>query len=87
MRFLLVCGSGFNLQRKPEGESATEYADQKRRAQGHGTSARGAELAKRMAVESCPPQRSQGSTSGNPLVLPQTSQIPELCRMDLLHTL
>ena len=52
-------------------ENVAEYVDQKRRAQGTSTSVGGAELAKRMAVGSFPPQRSQGCTSGNPLVLSQ----------------
>jgi hypothetical protein len=47
-------------------ENAAEYVDQKRRAQGTGTSVGGAGPAKRMAVGSFPPQRSQGRTSSNP---------------------
>jgi hypothetical protein len=47
-------------------EKAIEYADQKRRAQGTGTSVRGVGPAKRMVVESFPPQRSQGCASDNP---------------------
>jgi hypothetical protein len=39
-------------------ENVAEYADQKRRAQGTGTSVEGAGPAKRMAVGSFPPQRS-----------------------------
>jgi hypothetical protein len=39
-------------------ENAAEYADQKRKAQRPGTSARGARQAKRMAMGSFPPQRS-----------------------------
>jgi hypothetical protein len=38
-------------------ENATEYADQKRKTQGTGTSVGGAGPAKRMAVGSFPPQR------------------------------
>jgi hypothetical protein len=49
-------------------ENATEYSNQKRRTQGIGTLVGGAGLAKRMVVGSFPPQRSQGHTSGNPLV-------------------
>ena len=45
-----------------------EYANQKMRAQGTGTLVGGARLAKRMAGGSFPPQRSQGHTSGNPLI-------------------
>ena len=51
-------------------ENAVEYADQKKRAQGPGTLAGGAELAKRMAVGSFPPQRPQGRASSNAPVLP-----------------
>jgi hypothetical protein len=43
-------------------ENATEYADQKRRTQRTGTSVGGARPAKRMAVGSFPPQRTQGRT-------------------------
>jgi hypothetical protein len=43
-------------------ENVAEYADQKRRAQGTGTSVEEAGPAKRMAVGSFPPQRSQGRT-------------------------
>jgi hypothetical protein len=50
-------------------ENAAEYVNQKRRAQGTGTSVRGAELAKRMAVGSFATQRSQRCTSGNPPIL------------------
>jgi hypothetical protein len=50
-------------------ENATEYADQKMRAQGTSTSVGGVGPAKRMAVGSFPPQRSQRRTSGNPIVL------------------
>jgi hypothetical protein len=39
-------------------ENAAEYAEQKRRAQGTGTSVEGAGPAKRMAMGSFPPQRS-----------------------------
>jgi hypothetical protein len=49
-------------------ENATKYVDQKRRTQGTGTLVGGAGPGKRMAVGSFPPQRSQGSTSGNPPV-------------------
>jgi hypothetical protein len=52
-------------------ENAVEYTDQKRRTQGTGTSVRGVGPAKRMAVESFPPQRSQGCTSSNPPVSSQ----------------
>jgi hypothetical protein len=61
-------------------KNAIEYVDQKRRAQGPGTSAGGAKLAKRMAVGSFPPYRSQGRTFGNPPISLQKSQIPELYR-------
>jgi hypothetical protein len=54
--------------------------DQKRRAQGLGTSAGGARLAKMMAVGSFLAHRSQGHTFGNPPISPQKSQIPELYR-------
>jgi hypothetical protein len=50
-------------------ENAAKYVNQKRRAQGTGTSVRRAELAKRMAVGSFPTQRSQRCTSGNPPIL------------------
>ena len=50
------------------------------RAQGLGTSVEGIGLAKRMAVGSFPPQRSQCRTSDNPPIPPQKIQIPELCR-------
>ena len=46
-------------------ENVAEYVDQKRTVQGTGTSIGGAGLAKRMAVGSFPPQRSQGHTFGN----------------------
>ena len=59
-------------------KNAVEYTDQKRRAQGFGTSTGGAGPAKRIAVGSFPPQRSQGRTSGNPLVPPQRNQMSEL---------
>jgi hypothetical protein len=49
-------------------ENVAEYANQKRRAQGTGTSIGGAKPAKRMAVGSFPPQRSQGRTFGNPSI-------------------
>jgi hypothetical protein len=39
-------------------KNVTEYANQKKRAQGLGTSAGGARPAKRMVVRSFPPQRS-----------------------------
>jgi hypothetical protein len=61
-------------------ENAAEYADQKRRTQGTGTSVGGAGPTKRMAVGSFPPQRSQGRTSGNPPVLSQRNQMSELCK-------
>jgi hypothetical protein len=61
-------------------ENVAEYVDQKRRTQGTGTSVRGAEPAKRMAVGSFPPQRSQGCASGNPLVPSQRNQTSELCK-------
>jgi hypothetical protein len=41
-------------------ENVAEYADQKRKTQGTSTSVEGAGPAKRMAVGSFPPQRSQG---------------------------
>jgi hypothetical protein len=47
-------------------ENEAEYVDEKRRIQGTGTSVGGVEPAKRMAVGSFPPQRSQGRTSSNP---------------------
>jgi hypothetical protein len=46
-------------------ENVAEYADQKRRAQGTGTSIGGVEPVKRMAVGSFLLQRSQGHASGN----------------------
>ena len=61
-------------------ENVAKYADQKRKAQGPNTSAEGSVPAKRMAVGSFPPKRSQGRTSGNPPVLPQRNQISELCK-------
>jgi hypothetical protein len=61
-------------------EKAVEYADQKRRTQGTGTSVRGVGPAKRMAVGSFPPQRSQGRTFGNPLASSQRNQASELCK-------
>ena len=61
-------------------KSAAKYADQKRRAQGTGNSVRGAGLAKRMAVGSFPPERSQGRTSGNPPDSSQKNQTSELCK-------
>jgi hypothetical protein len=60
-------------------ENAAEYVNQKR-TQGTGTSVRGARLAKRMAVGSFPPQRSQGRTSSNPPILLQRNQTSELCK-------
>jgi hypothetical protein len=59
-------------------ENVAEYTDQKRRTQGTGTSVGGAEPAKRMAVGSFPPQRSQGCTSSNPLALSQRNQTSKL---------
>jgi hypothetical protein len=50
-------------------ENAAEYADQKRRTRGIGTLVERAGPAKRMAVGSFPPQRSQGCTCGNPPAL------------------
>ena len=47
-------------------KNVAKYTDQNR-TQGTGTSTEGARPAKRMAVGSFPPQRSQGLTSGNPL--------------------
>jgi hypothetical protein len=61
-------------------ENATEYTDQKRRAQGTSNSVGGAGLAKRMVVGSFPPQRSQRRTSGNPLISSQRNQTLELCK-------
>jgi hypothetical protein len=61
-------------------ENVTEYVDQKRRTQGTGTSVGGAGPAKRMAVGSFPPQRSQGRTSGNLPVASQSNQMSELCK-------
>ena len=61
-------------------ENAAEYADQKRRAQGIGTSVGGPRLAKRMAVGSFPPKRSQGRTSSNPLISLQRNQTLEPCK-------
>jgi hypothetical protein len=49
-------------------ENAVEYTDQKRRTQGTGTSIGGVRPAKRMAVGSFPPQRSQRRTFSNPPV-------------------
>jgi hypothetical protein len=59
-------------------ENAAEYADQKRKTQGTGTSVEGAGPAKKMAVGSFPPQRSQGCTSSNPLASSQRNQTSEL---------
>jgi hypothetical protein len=61
-------------------ENAAEYADQKRRTQGTGTLVEGAEPAKKMAMGSFPPQRSQGRTSSNPPALLQRNQTSELCK-------
>jgi hypothetical protein len=61
-------------------ENAAEYADQKKRTQGTGTSVRGARPAKRMVVGSFPPQRPQGCTSGNPPASSQRNQTSELCK-------
>ena len=61
-------------------ENAAEYAGQKRRTQGPGTWVGGAGPTKRMIVGVFPPQWSQGHTFGNPLMPPQNSQIPELCK-------
>ena len=61
-------------------ENVAEYSDQKRRTQGTGTSTGGAKPAKRMAVGSFPPQRSQGRTSGNPPTSSQKNQTSELCK-------
>ena len=48
-------------------ENVAKYMDQKRRTQRTGTSAGGAGPAKRMAVGSFPPYRSQGRTSNPPM--------------------
>jgi hypothetical protein len=61
-------------------ENAVEYADQNRRTQGMGTFFRGARPAKRMAVGSFPPQRSQRCTFGNPPASSQRNQTSELCK-------
>jgi hypothetical protein len=61
-------------------ENAVEYADQKWRTQGASTSIGGARLAKRMAVGSFPPHRSQGHTFCNPPVSSQRNQTLELCK-------
>jgi hypothetical protein len=61
-------------------ENADKYVDQKMRTQGTGTSVGGAGTAKRMAVGSFPPHRSQGRTSGNPPALSQRNQTSELCK-------
>jgi hypothetical protein len=61
-------------------ENAAEYADQKRRTQGTGTSVEGARPAKRMAVGSFPPQRPQGCTSGNSPTSSQRTQTSKLCK-------
>jgi hypothetical protein len=61
-------------------ENAAKYADQKRRTQGTGTSVGGVRPAKRMAVGSFPPQRSQGRTSSNPPVSSQKNQMSKLCK-------
>jgi hypothetical protein len=61
-------------------ENAIEYADQKKRARGPGSSARGTRPNKRMAVGSFSPQKSQGRTSGNTPIPPQRSKISELCK-------
>jgi hypothetical protein len=60
-------------------ENEVEYANQKKRAQGTGTSVGGVGPAKRMVVGSFPPQRSQGRTSGNLSVPSQRNQTSELC--------
>jgi hypothetical protein len=49
-------------------------------AQGTGTSVEEARLAKRMAVGSFPPQRSQGRTCGNHSTSSQKNQTSELCK-------
>ena len=49
-------------------KNVAKYTDQKRRSQGTGTLVGRARPAKRMAVGSFPPQRSQGCTSSNRLV-------------------
>jgi hypothetical protein len=54
-------------------ENVAKYMDKKKRAQGPGTSVGGAGPAKRMAVGSFPPQRSQGRDSSNPPVPLQKS--------------
>jgi hypothetical protein len=56
-------------------KNSAEYMDQKRKAQGSGFSAKWAGPAKRMAVGSFSPQRSQGCTSGNPPIPLPRSQI------------
>jgi hypothetical protein len=61
-------------------ENMAVYTDQKSLAQGTGTSVGGARLAKRMAVGSFPPQRSQGRTFGNPPTPSQKNQMSELCK-------
>jgi hypothetical protein len=61
-------------------KNVAEYADQKKRTQGTSTLVGGAGPAKRMAVGSFPPQKSQGCTSGNPPVSLQKNQMSELCK-------
>jgi hypothetical protein len=60
-------------------ENAAEYVNQKR-TQGTSTLVGGARPAKRMAVGSFPPQRSQERTSGNPPISSQKNQTLELCK-------
>jgi hypothetical protein len=57
-----------------------EYMDQKMRTQGPSALAEGVGLAKRMAVGSFSPHRSQGRTFDNPPAPLQRSQISKLCR-------
>jgi hypothetical protein len=61
-------------------KNVAEYADQKRRTQGTSTLVGGAGPAKRMAVGSFPPQKSQGCTFGNPPVSLQKNQTSKLCK-------
>ena len=65
---LVDCAS---IYKESLNENATEYADQKMKAQGPGTLVGGARPAKRMVVGSFLPYRSQGHTFGNPPISPQ----------------
>ena len=72
--------NGASIYEESLKENATKYANQKMKVQGTDTSIGGAGPTKRMVVESFPPQRSQGCTSGNPLVPSRRNQTLELCK-------